>query len=136
MLRGLFNTNKKPTQEITVLVVGDDQEELRFVTNTLEIQGYKTHAVPAVGAALNLLNDMEMPDLFICDFRDPQGDGTEFLRRLNLRYGKASLAPVIFLLDSAEDEQVAHAMGVNDVLAKPLHADALLRCVKSVVTQS
>jgi CheY-like chemotaxis protein len=136
MLKGLFNASKKYQRMTTILAVGDDHDDLRLLTNTLEISGYRVYAVDDVATAVSLLTEVEMPDLFIADFRNPEVDGTEFIRRLNVRYGKASLAPVIFLLDSVEDEQVAHAMGVKDIIAKPVNVEALLQCVKSAVAQS
>lgn len=136
MLNSLFNAGKKDERVSTILAVGDDHDELRLMTSTLENNGYKVYVVGDVATAVSLLNEVEMPDVFIGDFRDPEADGTEFIRRLSLRYGKTSLSPVIFLLDSEEDEQVAHAMGVNDVLTKPLSTEALLQCVKSVVAKT
>ncbi len=135
MLNGLFSNSRKEVETKTVMAVGDDPESLAFLSSTLEGDGYRVLSAAGVEAALDALIDLDMPDLFISDFRDPQVDGTEFVRRLSLRYGKSSLAPVIFLLDSVEDEQVAHETGAQDVLAKPLSTEALLQCVKSVVAK-
>jgi DNA-binding response OmpR family regulator len=134
MLGGLFKKRHKAQPTATVMAVGDDQGSLDLLTTTLEMEGIQVMRAADVEAAIKKLTDMDMPDLFIGDFSNPERDGTEFMRRLHIRYGKASLPPVIFLLDSIEDEVVAHTMGVTDVITKPLQSESILRCIKSVMT--
>jgi CheY-like chemotaxis protein len=134
MLNGLFNSEKKSAVARSVMVVGDDQEVLRFLSATLEGENYTVVLAQNVETAIALLNGIEMPDVFIGDFRDPEVDGAEFIRRLRVRYGKNTLSPIVFLLDSSEDETVARKMEVYDVLAKPLSAEGILRCLQAIMT--
>ena len=133
MLNGLFNSTKKPDETRSVMVVGDDSEALRFLSETLQNEGYAVFAAQNVETAVALLNGMDMPKLFMGDFRNPEIDGAEFIRRLRVRYGKTTLSPIVFLLDSSEDEIVARKMEIHDVLAKPLTTDAILRCLESIM---
>jgi CheY-like chemotaxis protein len=134
MLNGLFKSEKKSDVTRSAMVVGDDQEVLRFLSATLESENYTVVLAQNVETAIALLNDIEMPNVFIGDFRDPEIDGAELIRRLRLRYGKNTLSPIIFLIDSAEDETVARKMEVYDVLAKPLSAEGILRCLQTITT--
>lgn len=132
MLNGLFNSASKPDHTRTVMALGDDDEVLRFLSATLEDEGFTVYAAQNVETAINLLQGMDMPDVFIGDFRHPEADGAEFIRRLRLRYGKNTLSPIILLIDSPEDETVARKMGIHDVIAKPLSAEGVLRCMQSI----
>ncbi|MCA9909983.1 MAG: response regulator [Anaerolineae bacterium] len=133
MLGGLINRKKKENRTFSVMVVSDTAADLSFVKATLEASGYVVHAASDPAAALAMLDAVDMPDIFIGDFRDPETDGTHFVGKIQVRFGKSTVSPVVFLLDSPEDEEVARTMGVQDILPKPLVAESLLTCVKSIL---
>lgn len=131
MFKGLFKLGQKADYQPCVLVVSDSSGDLAYAASTLEANGYLVHKAEGVTPALDLLNGLEMPDVFIVDFLHPETDGTDFINKIRVRYGKSTLSPVIFLLDTPEDEAVAHALGVQEVLPKPLEAEKLLLCLNS-----
>ncbi len=133
MLGGLINRKKKEDRTFSVMVVSDSAADLSFVKTTLEASGYIVYAASDSAAALAMLDEVDMPDIFIGDFLDPETDGTHFVGKIQVRFGKSTVSPVVFLLDSPEDEEVARTMGVNDILPKPLEAQALLTCVQSIL---
>lgn len=135
MLNGLFGSKKQEARKFVVMVVSDDPVDLAAVTATLETCGHTVYAPQNAEDALGVLENVAMPDVFIGDFRNPDTDGTEFVRRLQVRYGKSALPPVVFLLDSVEDEEAAHRLAVKDILAKPLAIDALTRSLEAAVAK-
>lgn len=124
---------KKEVPPILVMAVGDDSAVLSFLSTTLQAGGYAVHSATSVPAAVSLLDEIDMPNVFIGDFQNPETVGTEFMAKLGMRFGKSALPPVLFLMDTPEDEAVAGAVGVYDVLPKPFEAESLLKCVKSIV---
>ncbi|MEZ4668025.1 MAG: response regulator [Anaerolineae bacterium] len=127
-----FRKSKKELPAIAVMAVGDDTEVLASLTSTLQAGGYIVYSVASVPAAVALLDEIEMPSVFIGDFRDPQAEGTEFMAKIGIRFGKSALPPVLFLMDSPEDEAAAKTLGVYDVLPKPLETEALLRSIRTI----
>ncbi|MBK9121604.1 MAG: response regulator [Chloroflexi bacterium] len=135
MLNGLFGSKDDKSRKFVVMVVSDDAADLAAVAATLESCGHTVYAPQNADEALGLLENAAMPDVLIGDFRNPDTDGTAFVRRLQVRYGKSGLPPVVFLLDSVEDEAAAHRLAVKDILAKPLAVDALTRCLEAAVVK-
>lgn len=132
MIKNLFNRGKD-IPAVSVMVVSDDTEVLTFLNETLTANGYRVYSVAGSAAAVSVLDEIAMPDVFIGDFINPQTDGKDFLGKIQIRFGKTSLPPVLFLMDSPEDETTAQAMSVSDVLSKPLETETLLQCIKALV---
>ena len=136
MVKNPFRRRKKATPSLLVMAVGDDKEVLSSMSSVLQGAGYVVHAMASVPAAVTLLDAIEMPTAFIGDFRSPDTDGREFMTKIGIRFGKAALPPVIFLMDTPEDEAVARTLGVDDVLPKPVDPETLLRYIKALVERA
>jgi CheY-like chemotaxis protein len=121
----LNSSDQTDSVSYSVLLVSDDSASIAYICGLLEGQGHEAHCQDDVDAALALLDRIELPDIIILDFVDPEQDGREFLERARIRFGKTTTPPVLFLRDSLEDEEAAHALLADDVLLKPVSADML-----------
>jgi len=131
MFKNWFRSGKKQA-DFTVLVVSDDATVRSLIHDSLTAEGCTVHAAATVPEAVMLLDGMELPDVLIGDFRSPEVDGKAFLDKARTRFGKSTLPPVVFLMDTKEDETAAHSLGVNDLLVKPFEVSALLTCISKL----
>jgi DNA-binding response OmpR family regulator/DNA-binding CsgD family transcriptional regulator len=122
------------SQPITILVVDDTPESLRFVTTTLENAGM-TVLIAADGAAalesLELADNRDLPDLVIMDAMMPVLDGFETTRRIKADPRFARL-PVIFMTGLTETEHVVRGLeaGGVDYVTKPIVVAELLARIR------
>jgi DNA-binding response OmpR family regulator len=132
MIQKLF---KRGTDEppISVFVVSDDAAILALLVDSLTTDGYVVTSAASGAIAVKLLDEIELPNLFIGDFIHPETDGREFLERVRIRFGRSALPPMLFLMDTPEDEITAEAMGVQDLLPKPFEIEILLQRVKALL---
>ena len=136
MFKSWFRRVKVEERPISVLVVSDDAVGLSLLNDTLVAHGYVMYSVASSAAAVKLLDEIDLPHMFIGDFVHPETAGKEFLERVRIRFGKSAQPPVLFLMDSLEDETIAQKMGVQDVLPKPFETETLLRCVKTLTDRA
>lgn len=115
---------------ITILVVDDTPESLRFVTAALEAAGMVVRVAGDGEAALQSLA-LALPDLVIMDAMMPVMDGFETTRRLKADPRLAHL-PVIFMTGMTETEHVLHglAAGGVDYVHKPVVVEELLARIR------
>ena len=110
------------------MVVDDDQEMLKMLNLTLELEGYDAIIVADGSSALALLEDCK-PDLIILDIMMPEPNGFQVLELIRQR----SNVPVIML--TAKDEvtslRKALVMGADDYVRKPFHTRELLARIKA-----
>lgn len=132
---GLINwlNPDKNTTDYTVFVVSDDPFTSQQIQNILEEQGYVVMVTASSQDVLELLKSMDLPHVFIGDFAEPDVDAKEFLEKARIRFGKATLSPVLLLMDSPDDEMTANELGVYDLLPKPVEAERLIQCVKQLI---
>ncbi|MBA4355114.1 MAG: DNA-binding response regulator, partial [Novosphingobium sp.] len=86
----------------TVLVVDDEPDSLRFLTDTLEGAGITVLVAISGNAALDLLQHV-VPDLILMDAVMPGFDGFETTARIKARPGLAHV-PVMFMTGLTESE--------------------------------
>lgn len=134
MFNNLFG-RKSETVVYTVMIVSDDPAATRLVSEVLSSNDYVVRAAGTLDEAMRMLESGDMPDVLIGDFTRPEADGKDLLTRMQNRFGKSALPPVIFLLDSPDDEAAARALGVADLLPKPVAADALLARMTALLTK-
>lgn len=118
------------------MVVSDDPPTLERVTERLQAAGCHVLAAETGDAALSLLSAEAMPDALIGDFFNPETDGQQFLDTARLRYGRKALPPMMFLLDSPEDEVVAKKYDVFDIVTKPVSSAALFSSLNCLLASS
>jgi DNA-binding NtrC family response regulator len=113
----------------TVLVVDDEQENLRSYAEILQDMDYNVLSKPSGGAALMLLQDNMIVDLIITDYRMPGMNGIEFITELRrLR----PFVPVIMITAYGNIETYLHSvsLGVFEYVHKPIQKEEFERIVK------
>jgi DNA-binding NtrC family response regulator len=114
-----------------VLLVEDEAAQRRLVAEILGREGYRVCEAGTVAEALAAI-DAELPDLVLCDWRMPGGDGGELLDAVR---GRA--LGCAFVVMTAYGS-IAHAVeavrrGADDYLGKPFEREALLLAVRRVL---
>ncbi len=120
----------------TVLVVDDNEEITRSLSDILSIAGFDTLAVNSGQQALELLQK-KVPDIILCDVMMPGIDGY----RLNTELRKHSEwcnIPFIFLtaLASKSDLELGRSFGCDEYLTKPFDPDALIALLRGKLALS
>ncbi len=133
-----------PTQEIAprldgliLLVVDDDTETCKALTNLLGSLGATVYAESSVQAALNLL-DGNQPDAIIADVEMPVHDGFFFAREIRNREQTRRLSTRLPLLaltayGRVEDRVKILASGFDGHMVKPVDLVELSATVRSLV---
>jgi two-component system, cell cycle response regulator DivK len=104
-----------------VLVVEDNEKNMKLFRDVLEASGYDTLAATTGGQAVELALH-HTPDLVLMDIQLPDIDGIEALKRLRLNETTAGI-PVLALTAQAMhgDRERFLAAGFDDYLAKPVN---------------
>ncbi|HUQ98878.1 MAG TPA: HD domain-containing phosphohydrolase [Gemmatimonadaceae bacterium] len=113
-----------------ILVVDDEETNLRLLRRILEKSGYRNVITTLVGSDVQGLVHELSPELILLDLHMPHPDGFEILRSLKPLIDGPGLLPVLVLTgdSSAETKRSALSLGARDFLAKPFDAtEALLR---------
>jgi CheY-like chemotaxis protein len=108
-------------------VVDDSAPDLRLLEHLISSLGVEVRAVSNADDAL-MIARKSRPILIVSDIHMPRRDGLELLEEAKSDEG---LKDVPFLLISsstatAEEQRRAVAVGVNDMILRPLDAEALL----------
>ena len=116
-----------------LLVVDDDREIRKLLTEYLEQAGYRVSAVPD-GKAMRRVIDGHRVDLVVLDLMLPGEDGLTLCRDLRAR----SNLPVLMLTarGTEVDRIVGLEMGADDYLAKPFNPRELLARIKSILRRA
>jgi two-component system cell cycle response regulator DivK len=103
-----------------VLIVDDNELNLKLARDVLEAAGMRTLAATTAGDGLRLARE-HRPDVVLLDLRLPDLDGTEALARLAADE-RTSGIPVLALSSLAEAEAgpSARAAGFLDYIEKPI----------------
>jgi two-component system OmpR family response regulator len=113
-----------------ILVVDDDPELRKLITDFLSGHGYRVAAAQNA-AEMRRVIDTQHPDLVILDVMMPGEDGLSAVRRLANEQGP----PVIMLsaLGSDTDRIIGLEIGADDYLAKPCNPRELLARVRALL---
>ncbi|MBU2608836.1 MAG: response regulator transcription factor [Chloroflexi bacterium] len=111
-----------------IMVVDDDQDTLKIVGRTLELEGYAVSLANGGKEALALLEERH-PDLVVLDVMMPELDGFQVLEHLRRRTN----VPVIMLTARREPIllQKALVMGADDYLRKPFRPLVLVARIRA-----
>jgi CheY-like chemotaxis protein len=131
VFRNWFKSRKRENNFL-VFVLSDDPAVSSFIHDTLTEVGCSVRSATTIAEALNSLDETDLPDVLIVDFLNPEIDGTAFIQQARLRFGKSTLPPVLFLMDSQSDEATAQVLEVNDLLPKPFDAPTLLEHISKL----
>lgn len=107
----------KNGQEKKILVVDDDQENLRIVARILTHEGYKVQTAHSGTDGLKKLDKFD-PDLVLLDINMPGMDGLQTLKILREREEYVS---IIFLTAKSDTQDVIDGLdaGADDYICKP-----------------
>ena len=116
-----------------LLVVDDDREIRKLLTEYLEQAGYRVSAV-GDGKAMRRMLDSHRVDLVVLDLMLPGEDGLALCRDLRAH----SNLPVLMLTarGTEVDRIVGLEMGADDYLAKPFNPRELLARIKSILRRA
>jgi PAS domain S-box-containing protein len=115
----------------TILVVDDDSDSLRLLTDILTAEGYRVR--PADSGQLALASaKASAPELIMLDIRMPGMDGFEVCRRLQADE-KTRRVPIIFLSAAGQlqDRVLGLSLGAADFISKPYERPELLARVRT-----
>lgn len=117
-----------------LLLVDDEQELLKMVTEILKDAGFETiFTAVSVKEAL-LTAKSENPDLIVLDVMLPDGDGFSLMQQLRT----FTSVPIIFLTakDEATDKLEGLGLGADDYISKPFLPQELLLRIYAVLRRS
>ena len=112
-----------------VLVVDDDRQMLKAVTNALSARGYDVITAPTGEAALSLVAQEDI-DLILLDLALPGIGGHEVIGRL--RSWSELPVIVISVRESQEEKVAALDAGADDFVTKPFSMKELLARMRAV----
>jgi class 3 adenylate cyclase/CheY-like chemotaxis protein len=123
-----------PVDPAHVLLVDDDEENLRMLSRRLRGHGFTVGLASDGEQALRLLEETPF-DLVLLDVVMPGMSGLEVLRDLRSRHAAADL-PVIMATarDDSKDVVAALRLGANDYVTKPLDFPVVLARVATQLT--
>ena len=121
-----MNTNHEQQILGNILVVDDQPENLRVLSQVLERKGYKVRK--AINGETGLISaQSRSPDLILLDIMMPDMDGYQICEKLKKNPQTCEI-PIIFLsaLDEVLDKIKAFNLGGVDYITKPFHIEELL----------
>jgi DNA-binding response OmpR family regulator len=115
----------------TILIVDDLEEDLKFLSDVLRAEGYKTKCISTPSMVLRVLEHID-PDLILLDVKMPKLDGYELCEILKKNQAVADI-PIIFLsaLDHINDKIKAFQVGGIDYITKPFYPEEVILRVRS-----
>lgn len=119
---------------IKILVVDDQPNNLRFLSNVLREQGYQVQRAINGQLALNAAL-LSPPDLILLDIMLPDINGYEVCASLKSREQTKEI-PVIFLsaLNETQEKVKAFRLGGVDYITKPFQSEEVLARIESQLT--
>lgn len=115
----------------TILIVDDLEEDLKFLSDILRAEGYKTKCISTPSMVLKILEHIA-PDLILLDVKMPKLDGYQLCELLKNNQTVADI-PIIFLsaLDHITDKVKAFQVGGVDYITKPFYPEEVILRVRS-----
>ena len=120
-------------EEIKILLVDDEAEFVKTLTERVRIRGLDADFALSGEAALAMLTD-SLPDVMVLDLKMPGMEGLEVLRQVRRQHPKL---PVLILTGhgSERDKAEARRNGAFDYLQKPTDIDTLIERIRHAVAQ-
>jgi signal transduction histidine kinase len=125
--------SETPSRPSTILVVDDDQRNVRLMESILKSSGYTVLRAYDGEEALRCV-ETESPDLLLLDVMMPKMSGFELCRLLRERH-ETRLLPILMItaLNALEDKVQGLDLGADDLLSKPINRTELLAKVRSIL---
>ena len=117
-----------------LLLVDDEQELLKMVTDILKDAGFETVLTAMSDKDAVLTTKNENPDLIVLDVMLPDGDGFSLMQQLRT----FTNVPIIFLTakDEAADKLSGLGLGADDYISKPFMPQELLLRIYAVLRRT
>ena len=119
-------------EERTILVVDDDHTVRDALSDLLEVLGYRVVAASDGLHALELLRTGCRPFIVLLDLAMPGMDGRQFRDALR---NDTRFNDLLVVVITAAPNQRAEALGVAEVLEKPVPLERLLHLLESAARQ-
>jgi two-component system, sensor histidine kinase and response regulator len=121
-------------ESIHILIIDDQPNNLRFISNILTKEGYKVQRAISGNMAVNA-NFTVLPDLILLDIAMPKMNGYEVCERLKANE-KTRQIPVIFLsiFNEIFHKVKAFEVGGVDYITKPFQVEEFLVRIESQLT--
>ncbi len=118
--------SKPANNQFSILVVDDNKENLKVVSNFLKNEGYQIALSLSADDAMNILKNNDI-DLILLDVMMPGTDGFTMCRLLKEDKELAGI-PVVFLTAKTETSDLVEGFssGGVDYITKPFHKEELI----------
>lgn len=118
--------------QYTILVVEDDADISKLLTQIMETAGYKTKQAFS-GTEAKLLLEKEMPDLILLDLMIPGMTGDKLLHEI--RENKSCNVPILILSakSSLKNKVTLLNMGADDYITKPFEPEEVLARIRAAL---
>ncbi|GAB0058826.1 Response regulator receiver protein CpdR [Candidatus Magnetaquicoccaceae bacterium FCR-1] len=120
-----------------ILVIDDDPQFLRMLTEMLGEAGYAIRSVDNGGTALELLKNQGPWDMVLCDILMPRPDGIETIikiRQWNQTQSIIAMTGGGRYLDADQVQRMVQDFGVPEVLRKPFSMAQLIEAMEQCPT--
>lgn len=127
---------EKEKKQFSVLVVDDNKENLKVVSNFLKAEGYQIALSLNARDGLHILQENDI-DLILLDIMMPGVDGYTFCRQIKA-LDQLKEIPVIFLTAKTETADLVEGFkaGGVDYITKPFHKEELIARVDTHLSLS
>ena len=125
--------NRQTPYQANILIVEDQLDNLRLLSNLLKDQGYQVRQ--AIDGEMALLAaETQPPDLMLLDINIPLVDGYQVCQQLKSKQNTVEI-PIVFLsaFDEVGEKVKAFEMGGVDYLSKPYQLEEVLARVENQV---
>lgn len=116
------------TTKIKVLLIEDDKSISRFITTTLEGNGYKVTSALSGKEGLSLATSF-CPDVILLDLGLPDIDGLQILKQIR----SWSNMPIIVISARTKEQEKVEALdsGADDYITKPFGTEELMARIRT-----
>ena len=116
-----------------ILIVEDNEKNLKLVRDVLQFKGYSTLEARTAGEGLRLAL-AENPVLILLDIQLPDFDGVTALKRLRADAATRDI-PVLAVSASAmpDDQQRILSSGFNEYITKPIQIQRFVETVERYI---
>ncbi len=119
------------SSEVRVLVVDDDQANLRILVEVLSRQGYKVRTVASGSEAVAAM-EASIPHIVLLDIMLPGMSGYEVAARIRATYSDIYIPIIMVTARSGMEDMVkGFAFGGNDYIVKPFNSREVLARVEN-----
>ncbi len=118
-------------KKVRILIVDDDQVNLKVVSSLLQEKGYKIALALNGKSALDILDENKI-DMILLDIMMPGMDGFEVCKRIKNKKEIADI-PIIFLTAKTDTDDIVKAFqtGGVDYITKPFKKEELFARVNN-----